>query len=84
MFDGHGIYHYNDGSRYIGHWKMGLQSGEGIMFSSDAGQYKGTFVQGLKHGRGLMTYQKNGQIKEIPVSHANNMICVLSLYAYAY
>jgi hypothetical protein len=32
MFEGHGIYHYNDGSRYIGHWKKGKKTGEGMLF----------------------------------------------------
>jgi hypothetical protein len=66
-FQGHGIHHYNDGSRYIGQWKNGKKHGEGTYFLKDASSYKGVFFENLMHGAGVLTVENNHKIKEIKV-----------------
>lgn len=53
-FDGQGILISDDGIRYEGTWKKGIQHGFGTLTYPSGAMYIGTWKNGKRHGQGIM------------------------------
>ncbi|MEM1220889.1 MAG: hypothetical protein AAGH79_18355 [Bacteroidota bacterium] len=61
IFEGYGLYFFEDGGYYRGHWKSGLMEGEGEMFVPGVERYTGNFQEGLYHGYGVLDFLDGGR-----------------------
>ena len=59
VFEGEGIFHWNDGKEYNGTWKNGQMEGKGILIYPDGSKYEGDFMKGKKHGYGKFIWNQN-------------------------
>ena len=51
--EGHGVYQYKDGQKYIGEWHRGKMHGYGKLYYNDNQlRYEGQFEAGMFHGTG--------------------------------
>ncbi|MFK7951192.1 MAG: MORN repeat-containing protein [Saprospiraceae bacterium] len=55
-YTGFGLYVWNDGSRYEGHFKYGERNGEGVYYYSKGAKYIGNQVNGKRDGQGTYYY----------------------------
>lgn len=51
---GHGVYFYNNGEVYRGHYNDGDKCGEGEYLKPDGGIYQGMWLKDKKHGPGKL------------------------------
>lgn len=61
IFNGYGLYFFEDGGYYKGLWKNGMMEGYGEMLIPDQEKYIGNFSQGKYHGEGTLYYQDGGR-----------------------
>ena len=61
IFNGYGIYFFNDGGYYQGYWKNGIMEGQGKMYIPEQETYYGGFVTGKYHGFGKIEYADGGK-----------------------
>lgn len=54
--NGHGIFNWESGNRYVGNYKDDERDGYGVMKWTDESQYMGVWVQGIQHGVGVMVF----------------------------
>ena len=61
IFQGHGIYFFEDGGYYKGNFENGLMNGQGEMYVPYEEKYVGEFSDGKYHGFGIMYYPDGGR-----------------------
>ncbi len=54
--DGHGLYTWASGNRYVGEWSLDRQNGKGTLILTSGAVYEGEFRAGREHGNGKMTW----------------------------
>jgi hypothetical protein len=55
MYQGFGVFDWDNGNRYEGEWKMNLMDGKGVMTYKNKDEYEGDFCEGMKDGYGKFT-----------------------------
>ncbi len=60
VFNGYGIYFFEDGGYYQGNWKLGIMEGQGKMFIQDQETFYGNFKNGKYNGYGRIEYIDGG------------------------
>ncbi len=53
--NGHGTFIKNNGNKYVGQFKNGLQNGEGTFIFTNGNKYIGQWKDGKRHGHGIFT-----------------------------
>ena len=48
VYEGKGIYYYNNGDKYEGNFKNGVKEGKGIEYYNNGDKYEGNFKNGVK------------------------------------
>ena len=61
VFNGQGVYFFEDGGYYQGYWKNGIMDGTGKMFINGQETYYGTFKNGKYNGFGRIEYSDGGE-----------------------
>lgn len=61
IFQGHGIYFFDDGGYYKGNWENGMMNGQGELLIADTEKYVGEFLDGEYHGNGTLFYKDGGK-----------------------
>lgn len=56
---GHGVYVWQDGRRYEGHYRYNKKHGEGTYTYSDGSKYRGEWNDGMQHGIGWIIDAEN-------------------------
>merc|ERR1712232_1312109 len=56
LYNGNGVYIWENGDLYYGHWMNGKQHGKGAFAWSDGRLYSGNYEFGLTEGNGIMTW----------------------------
>lgn len=54
---GHGTYIFEDGSKYVGDFKLGYIWGKGIFYYPNGDKYLGDWKKNQKHGKGKLVFQ---------------------------
>ncbi|OGQ99579.1 MAG: hypothetical protein A2521_16940 [Deltaproteobacteria bacterium RIFOXYD12_FULL_57_12] len=57
--NGHGVFVFDDGSRYEGAWEDGRLQGRGTMTFADGGRYDGEWQNNQPNGQGTLTFAEN-------------------------
>lgn len=60
---GRGIYHYQNGDKYLGEWLNDMFNGKGVYIFSIGERYEGDLKNGKKQGKGVYFYI-NGNVYE--------------------
>ena len=55
-----GTYYYNNGSKFVCHWKDGIPDDKGILYLENKNRFEGQIKNGVKHGSGKL-YIKEGE-----------------------
>ncbi|MBL4587700.1 MAG: hypothetical protein JKX84_11690 [Flavobacteriales bacterium] len=55
-YDSNGTFLFENGDRYKGQWKKGVENGYGVYEFANGDVYKGAWKGGLMDGRGTFTY----------------------------
>jgi hypothetical protein len=58
---GQGVFHYADGSRYVGEFADGQPSGIGVCYYANGDVYRGGWAQHSPHGRGVLVFAESGK-----------------------
>lgn len=61
IFNGYGIYFFEDGGYYKGNWAHGEPNGTGIMYVADVELYTGDFENGVYQGYGVLEFLDGGR-----------------------
>jgi hypothetical protein len=61
MFNGQGVYFYNDGGYYNGTWLDNNKSGKGERLYPNGDKYSGEWRDDKRYGTGLLTIANTGQ-----------------------
>lgn len=69
--NGYGVYTWESGERYEGHWKNKMRNGEGTNYFPSGAYYKGNFTDDKKNGLGFYQY-KEGSSYESYYGDYNN------------
>ena len=59
MFEGYGVFFWDTGKRYEGHWKSGLFDGVGKLTYNNGDIYQGDYVRGKREGTGSFSSLKD-------------------------
>ena len=59
--EGHGVFTWSDGRKYVGDYKDDQKHGNGVFTWPDGRCYDGQWFQGKQHGKGV--YMKEGKKK---------------------
>ena len=54
--EGEGIMLFNNGERFIGHWKNDAQEDKGIFYYKNGDKYDGEWINGKREGKGIFYY----------------------------
>lgn len=80
LFEGHGVYRFNDKTEYRGRYRAGKRHGKGIEIFLDGSIYEGHYRMNKRDGRGIERY-KNGATFE--GNYKNDARDGLGTYIYA-
>lgn len=61
IFNGSGVYFFDDGGYYQGNWKNGMMEGQGKMYIPEQETYFGSFTNGVYNGYGKIDYNDGGE-----------------------
>lgn len=61
VFEGKGVYFFEDGGYYKGEWVNGMMEGKGTMYVPDVEKYIGQFKAGEYNGLGTLYYSDGGR-----------------------
>jgi hypothetical protein len=63
MRHGHGVYHWNDGTKYTGQWSRDTEHGTGEKLFANGDAYRGEWNEGLFHGYGVYEWKDGARFE---------------------